>query len=92
MYIYTLYTIVYISTRIMTQMLVMHALPLSLYKILFPFKAVLWESICLLLPPPHWQSLPYCITIARPLRNIRPPTYSFFLCNTPYTIGDGNLV
>jgi len=27
-----------------------------------------------LLPPPHLQSLPYCNTIARPLRNIRPPT------------------
>jgi len=25
------------------------------------------------LPPLHLQSLPYCNTIARPLRNIRPP-------------------
>ena len=42
--------------------------------------------------PPLLQSLPYCITIARPLRNIRPATDSFFLCNTPYNIGDGNIV
>ena len=26
------------------------------------------------IPPPHLQSLPYCNTIALPLRNIRPPT------------------
>jgi len=30
---------------------------LSLYKILFRYKAVLWESIILLLPTPHLQSL-----------------------------------
>jgi len=40
----------------------------------------------------HLQSLPYCNTIARPLRNIRPPTDPPFLCHTPYTIGDGNIV
>jgi len=39
-------------------------LPLSLYKILFHFKALLWESINFLSPPPHLQSLPYCNTIA----------------------------
>jgi len=44
----------------------------SLYKILFHFKALFWESIILLLPPPL-HNLPYCHTIARPLRNIRPP-------------------
>jgi len=42
--------------------------------------------------PPHLQSLPYCNTIARPLRNIRPPTDPFSLCHTPYNIGDGNIV
>jgi len=40
---------------------------------------------------PDLQSLPYCNTIARPLRNIRPPTDPFFLCHTPYNIGDGNI-
>ena len=29
--------------------------------------------------PPYLQSLPYCITIARPLRNILPPTDSSFV-------------
>jgi len=42
-------------------------------KILFYFKALLWESIILLLALPHLQSLPYCNTIGRPFRNIRPP-------------------
>jgi len=41
--------------------------------------------------PPHLQSLPYCNTIARPLRNIRPPTDPS-LCHTPYNIGDGNIL
>jgi len=64
----------------------------SLYTILFYFKALLWESIILLLPPPHLQSLPYCNTIARPLRNIRPATDPPCKCHTPYNIGDGNIV
>jgi len=42
--------------------------------------------------PTRLQSLPYCITIARPLRNIRPPTAPPLLCHTPYDIGDGNSV
>jgi len=29
--------------------------------------------------PPHLQSLPFCITIARPLRKIRPPTDPSFV-------------
>ena len=61
---------------------------LSLYKILFYFNALWWESNLPFIAPPHLQSLPCCITIARPLRNIRPPTASFFLCNTPYNIGE----
>jgi len=57
----------------------------SLYKILFHFKALLWKSIILLLPlPPHLQSLPYCSTIARPLRNT-PPPHRTLLC-MPCTI------
>ena len=55
----------------------------SLYKILFHFKTVVWESIILVLPP-HLQSLPYCNTIAGPLRNIRPPTDPPFIM--PFTI------
>jgi len=42
--------------------------------------------------PPHLQSLPYCNTIARPFRNIRPPTDPPFGCHAPYHIGDGNIV
>ena len=42
--------------------------------------------------PPHLQSLPYCNTTRRPLRNIRPPTDCSLLCHTPCTIGDGNIV
>ena len=36
--------------------------------------------------PPHLQSLPYCNTITRPLRSIRPPTDPRMLM--PYTIRD----
>jgi len=42
--------------------------------------------------PPHLQSIPYCNTIARLLRNTRPPTDPSFECHTPYNIGDGNIV
>jgi len=42
--------------------------------------------------PHHLQSPPYCITSARPLRNIRPPTNLLRLCHTAYHIGDGNIV
>jgi len=64
----------------------------SLYKILFHDKALSWELIILLLTPPHLQSIPYCNTIARPLRNTRPPTDPSFECHTPCTFGDGNIV
>jgi len=46
----------------------------------------------LFVAPPHLQSLPYCNTIARPFRNIRPPTDPPFVCHTPYNIGDGNIM
>ena len=42
--------------------------------------------------PTHLQSLPYCNTITRPLRNIRPSTDPPFVCHTSYNIGDGNIV
>jgi len=65
---------------------------LSLYKILFRFKALLWESIIRVPPPPHLQSLPYCNTIARLLGNRRPLTDPPFVCHTPYSIGNGNIL
>jgi len=65
---------------------------LSLYKILFYFEALLWEIIIRLLPVPHLQSLPYCNTIAQPLRNVRPPTDPPLLWHAPYNIGDRNIV
>ena len=68
------------------------ARPMSLYKILFHFKALLWDSILLLMPPPHLQSLPDCNTIARALRNIRPPTDPPCVYHTPYNIVDSNIV
>jgi len=43
-------------------------------------------------PPPHQQRPPYCNTIGRPLRNIRPATDPPCLCHTSYNIGDGNIV
>jgi len=61
----------------------------SLYKILFPFKALMCESIILLCPLPPLQSPSYCNTHARPLRNARPPTDPSFVCHIPYIIGDG---
>jgi len=68
----------------------------SPYKILFYFQALLWESMILLLSPPHFhlQSLPYYNTIAvvHPFRNIRPRTDPPFVCHTPYNIGDGSIV
>jgi len=42
--------------------------------------------------PTYLQSIPYCNTIAQPLRNTRPPTDPSFECHTPYNIGDGNIV
>jgi len=55
----------------------------SLYKILFYFKALLFKSI-ILLPPPPVQRLPYCNTIARPFHNICPLTDPTLVM--PYTI------
>ena len=45
----------------------------SLHTIWFRFIALLWEPISVYCPPPHLQSLPYRNTIARLLRNKRPP-------------------
>jgi len=56
----------------------------SLHKILFYFIAFLWESMILLLLPSQLQTLPYCNTIATPLRNIRPPPPTLLIMT--YTI------
>jgi len=64
----------------------------SLYKILFHNEALPWESTILLLTPPHLQPIPYCNTIAQPLRKTRLLTDPSFECHTPYTFGDGNVV
>jgi len=66
-------------------------LRVRLYKILFHLKA-LWWRYPPFIAPPHLQRLPYCNTIARPLRNIGPATDPPFVCHTPYNIGDGNIV
>jgi len=59
--------------------------PTGLYKILFYFEALLWESIILVLPSPRLQRLPYCITSVRPLRIYAPPpTLPFYAIH--YTI------
>ena len=39
----------------------------------FTSKLYCWSLSSFYCPPPHLHNLPYCITIARPLRNIRPP-------------------
>ena len=67
-------------------------LQLSLYKILFQSKVLSLETIHLFIAPPHLLRLPFCNTIARLLRNIRPPTDPPSVCHTLYTIGDGNIV
>ena len=65
---------------------------LGLDKILFHFKALLWESIILVLPrPPAAPTVLqyYCTTFAQYTpHHHRPPS----VCHTPYTIGDGNIV
>jgi len=65
---------------------------LSLYKILFHCKPLWWDSIFLLLPPPPAKPTllhNYCTTTAQ---YTPPPHRLFLLCNTPYNIGDGNIV
>ena len=61
----------------------------SMYKIVYHFKALLWESIIRLLPPPL-QSLPDCNTIARPLRNKRLLPDAPLVSHTPYNVGRDN--
>ena len=63
----------------------------SRYKIVFHFKALLWESIILYCHP-QLQRLPYCNITVRPVRNIRPPTEFLFSCHTLSNVGEGNIV
>jgi len=42
--------------------------------------------------PLHLHCSHYCNTIARRMRNIRPPPDPPCVCNTPYNIGSGNIV
>jgi len=42
--------------------------------------------------PARLQSLRYCNTIARPLRNIRPAIDPSFSCHAPYNVGHDNIV
>jgi len=66
-------------------------LPVGLYKILFHFKASLWESILLSSPSQpttHPIAIYYWTTIAQYAPAHGPP----FLCHIPYDIGDGNIV
>ena len=71
----------------------MRAIRSSLHKILFRFKALLWESIILLIPPPQPEKPTllqyYCTTIAQytPPHTDPPPCF-----HTPYNIGDDNIV
>jgi len=65
---------------------------ISLYIILFRFKALVVGVNHPLIAPPHLQSLPYCMTIARLLCNVRPPSAPPCVCHTPYNIADGNIV
>jgi len=65
---------------------------LSFYKILCHFKALLWLSIILLLPPPTSKAYPIAISLHDQCAiYARPPTPPC-LCHTPYNIGDGNIV
>jgi len=56
-----------LTTSVCTTKKDLYARYVSLYKILYHFKALLWKSIILFLPPPNLQSLPYrcCTPIAR---------------------------
>jgi len=63
----------------------------SLHKILFHFKALLWESIVRLLFPPTCKAYPIAIRLHDHCAIYAPPTPPF-LCHTPYNIGDGNIV
>jgi len=68
---------------------------ISLYKILFHFKALLWESIIypssLYCPPPPAKPTllqSHCTAIAQHTLPHRP----LLVCRTPYNSGDGNIL
>jgi len=65
---------------------------LRLYKILCRFKVLLWESILLLLPPTTYKAYQVAILLHAHFAIYAPLTEPAFVCHTPYTIGDGNIV
>jgi len=64
---------------------------LGFHKIFVHFEAFVYGSIILYCPP-HLHCPYACNTIARLLRNIRPPLDYPFVCHTPYHIGHNNIV
>jgi len=65
---------------------------LSLYNIVFHCKALVWESIIIVLPPPPVKPTVlqyYCTNIAQ---YTPPPLTPPCVCHTPKNIGDGNIV
>ena len=66
-------------------------LQISLYKILFHFKALWWESI-LPVAPPTCNAYPIAILLHDLCTIYAPPADPPSVCHTPYTIGDGNIV
>jgi len=65
----------------------MYCSQLSLYKILFHFKVLLWESIILVLPPPTCNTYPIAILLYDFCTIYAPLTDPPFACHTPYNIG-----
>jgi len=64
----------------------------NLYKILFHFKDLLWESILLQLLRLHLQRLPFAILPHDHCAIYAQPPDPSFLCHAPYNIGDSNMV
>jgi len=65
----------------------------SLYKIFFHSKALLWESIILLLPPLACKSYSVAILLHDHCAIYSPPRPDPpFLCHTAHNIGVGNIV
>ena len=70
----------------------MYSSPVSLGKTLFHFKALLWESIILVLPPLTCKACPIAVLLRDHCALYAPPPTPPFLCHTPYNIGDDNII
>jgi len=66
--------------------------PFSLNKILFHFKALLWESIILSSPPPTCIAHPGAIVLHEYWTVYDSPSDLPFVCYTQYKIGNNNIV